>query len=57
MTARRAARSGAGLFAAVALACPAQASPSADERAARMVASMTQEEKLQAVFGLSLIHI
>ncbi|KQX01682.1 beta-glucosidase [Massilia sp. Root418] len=51
MTARRAARSGAGWIAAVALACPVQAAPSADERAARVVADMTQEEKLRLVFG------
>jgi beta-glucosidase len=51
MTARRAARSGAGWIAAVALACPVQAAPGPEERAARVVADMTQEEKLRLVFG------
>jgi beta-glucosidase len=52
MRAGRAARSTAGLLtAALALACPVQAAPGADERAARVVAAMTQQEKLQLVFG------
>jgi beta-glucosidase len=55
MTARAAGAVASGgllaFLAAVVLACPAQAAPGADERAARMVEGMTLEEKIQTVFG------